>query len=87
MNKQVLFDGKVTLGNQLVDFRIYKNEGRDIVTYYSFDVNPEVKDVTQADYHNGETKRAEDLATLLFRFNEFQQEFTQIDAMRFNVNF
>lgn len=86
MEKKILFEGKVQLAEQLVDFRIYKNVDADIV-YYSFDVNPEVKDITQADYHNGETKRAKDLETLLFRFNLFQKEFTKIIEMRENKSF
>ena len=87
MKRTILFEGKVTLANQLVDFRIYKNEGDSIITHYSFDVNPEVKDVKQADFHNGETKRAEDLEHLLSRFRIFQSEFTQIVDTRENTCF
>ena len=86
MEKQILFEGKVQLANQLVDFRIYKNEDADPI-YYSFDVNPEVRDVSQADYHNGETKRAKDLETLLFRFNMYKNEFTNIVEQRKNECF
>lgn len=86
MKKQILFEGKVLLAGQLVDFRIYKNEDTDI-TYYSYDVNPEVRDATQADYHNGEIKRAKDLETLLSRFNIFKNEFTNIVDQRENESF
>lgn len=86
MEKQILFEGKVLLAGELVDFRIYKNVDEDCV-YYSYDVNPEVKDETQADFHNGEIKRAKDLETLLFRFNMFQNEFTNIVERRENENF
>lgn len=86
MEKKILFEGKVQLAGLLVDFRIYKNEDTDI-TYYSYDVNPEVRDETQADYHNGEIKRAKDLETLLFRFNIFQKEFSNIVAHRENESF
>ena len=86
MEKHILFDGKVQLAGELVDFRIYKNvdEGNE---YYSYDVNPEVRDETQADFHNGETKRAKDLDTLLFRFNIFRKEFTKIVDWHKNENF
>ena len=86
MKKSILFEGKVQLGGQLVDFRIYKNEDEDII-YYSYDVNPEVRDENQMDFHNGETKRAIDLETLLFRFNMFQKEFTKIVEQRDNKSF
>lgn len=86
MEKQILFEGKVQLAGEWVDFRIYKNVDEDCV-YYSYDVNPEVKDETQADFHNGEIKRAKDLETLLFRYNMFQKEFTRIAARRKNENF
>ena len=86
MEKQILFEGKVQLAGQLVDFRIYKNVDADL-TYYSYDVNPEVRDKTQADYHNGEIKRAKDLETLLSRFNMFQKEFSKIVEQRENESF
>lgn len=86
MERRILFEGKVLLAGQLVDFRIYKNEDEDI-TYYSYDVNPEVRDVNQVGYHNGDTKQAEDLEKLLFRFNLFQEEFTKIVEQRENTSF
>lgn len=86
MNRQILFEGKVILANMLVDFRIYKNEDGNS-TCYSYEINPEVKDVNQIGYHRGEIQRAADLATLLFRFNEFKKEFSEIDSMRFNKHF
>ena len=86
MKRTILFEGKVIIAGLLVDFRIYKNEDEGMV-YYSFEINPELKDVNQADYHRGEIQRAKDLETLLFSFKEFQKEFTQIDAVRFNSEF
>ena len=86
MEKQILFEGKVLLAGELVDFRIYKNVDEDCV-YYSYDVNPEVRDETQADFHNGETKRAKDLETLPSRLKIFQNEFTKIIEQRENPSF
>lgn len=86
MEKKILFEGKVQLAEQLVDFCIYKNVDADL-TYYSYDVNPEVRDETQADFHNGEIKRAKDLETLLSRFNMFKSEFTHIVDKRENESF
>ena len=86
MEKQILFEGKVLLAGELVDFRIYKNVDEDCV-YYSYDVNPEVRDETQADFHNGETKRAKDLETLHSKFKIFQNEFTKIIEQRENPSF
>ena len=86
MEKKILFEGKVQLAGQLVDFRIYKNVDANL-TYYSYDVNPEVRDETQADYHNGEIKRAKDLETLLSRFNMFKNEFSKIVDQRINENY
>ena len=87
MNRQILFEGKVTLGDQLVDFRIYKNMEEDIITHYSFEINPEVRDVNQAGFHNGDTQRGEDLEGLLFRFRQFQGEFSKIVETRKNENY
>ena len=86
MEKRILFEGKVQLAEELVDFRIYKNVDEDCV-YYSYDVNPEVRDKTQIGFHKGATKRAHDLEKLLFRFNIFQKEFTNIVERRENENF
>lgn len=86
MEKRILFEGKVLLAEELVDFRIYKNVEEDLI-YYSYDVNPEVRDETQMNFHNGETKRAKDLETLLFRVSMFQKEFTKIVEQRVNMSF
>lgn len=86
MEKHILFEGKVQLADELVDFRIYKNVDDDNI-YYSYDVNPEVRDENQADFHNGEIKRAKDLETLLSRFSMFQNEFTKIIEQRENPSF
>lgn len=84
MKKTIIFEGKVTLAGQLVDFRIYKNEGEDVKTYYSFEINPEVKDARQATFYNGEIQRAEKLEDLLFQFHNFQGMYSEIVDMRFN---
>ena len=88
MNKKVLFEGKVTLGDRVVDFRIYKNEGEDIKTHYSFETNPQVRNEDQLDFHLGETTRAMTLEDLLSRFSDtYQKEFTTIVEERPNHNF
>lgn len=87
MNKKVLFEGKVTLGDRVVDFRIYKNEGVYIKTHYSYDFNPQVRDKEQIDFHVGETMCAETLEHLLSRFKTYQSEFTTIIEERPNSNF
>ena len=82
MNKKVLFEGKVTLGDRVVDFRIYKNEGEDIKTHYSFETNPQVRNEDQLDFHLGETTCA------ISRFSDtYQKEFTTIVEERPNLNF
>ena len=86
--KQVLFEGKITLSDQLVDFRIYKNEGPNIKTYYSFDTNPQVRNIDQADFHVGGTMRDETVEGLLHRFKHtYQKEFTEIVEKRANPDF
>lgn len=87
MNKKVLFEGKVTLGDRVVDFRIYKNEGVDIKTHYSYDFNPQVRDKEQIDFHVGETMCVETLEHSLSRFKTYQSEFTTIIEERPNPNF
>lgn len=87
MNKKILFEGKVTLGDKVVDFRIYKNEGVNVLTHYSYDFNPRVRDKKQIDFHVGETMCAETLEHLLSRFKTYQSEFTTIIEERPNPNF
>lgn len=87
MNKKVLFEGKVTLGDRVVDFRIYKNEGENIKTHYSYDFNPQVRDKEQIGFHVGEIMCAETLEHLLSRFHTYQSEFTTIVEERPNTNF
>lgn len=87
MARIILFEGKVILAGMLVDFRIYRHDDKEVPTYYSFDINPEVRDVNQAYFHNGGTKMAQDLDTLLFRFRNFQGNFTQIVETRVNPEF
>lgn len=88
MKKTIIFEGKVTLADKLVDFRIYKNEEEDILTYYSFETDPEMRDEKQMDFHRGETLSAKTLENLLFRFSTmYQKEFTKIVEARINPNF
>lgn len=87
MKRTILFEAKVTLGDRIVDFRIYKNEGEDIVTHYSYDFNPRVRDKEQMGFHVGETMYAETLEHLLSRFHIYQSEFTTIVEERPNPNF
>lgn len=87
MKKKIIFEGKVTLADRLVDFRIYKNEEEGNSFYY-YEVNPEVRDVKQADFHKGKTLWADNLEDLLFQFrNVFQKEFTEIVETRANENY
>lgn len=87
MKKTIILEGKVTIAEQLVDFRIYKNEGEEIKTYYSFEINPEVKDVSQATFYNGAIQRNENLADLLFQFRQYQGMYSKIVDMRFNKHY
>lgn len=87
MKKTIIFEGKVTLADRLVDFRIYKNEEEGHSFYY-YEVNPEVRDVNQADFHKDKTLWADNLEDLLFQFrNVFQKEFTEIVETRANENY
>lgn len=85
MARIILFEGKVTLGDRLVDFRIYK-DNEDVLPY-SFDVDPEVRDESQTGFHRGETQRADDLERLFSRFKLFKSEFIKIVEERKNENF
>ena len=86
--KTIIFEGKITIGGQLVDVRIYKEcDENGVLMYYSYEINPEVKSADQADFHCGKIQRAEDLETLLFRIKMFQDEIKQVDKMRFNTNY
>ena len=85
MARTILFEGKVTLADKLVDFRIYKDEEESIS--YSYEVNPQVRDASQGGFHVGEIQRADNLERLLFRFNQFQKEFSKIVEARENKNF
>ncbi len=87
MERTIIFEGKVTLADKLVDFRIYKNEEDGNITY-SYEVNPEVRDANQGGFHRGKTLRANNLEDLLFQFrNVFQKEFTEIVETRANENY
>ena len=85
MNRDILFEGKVTLGDRLVDFRIYKNN--EDPSYYSFEVNPEVRDEMQAGFYRGGIQRSDDLEGLLSHLNLFKREFTTIIEERENTDF
>ncbi|ATV30124.1 hypothetical protein [Prevotella intermedia] len=92
MKKTIIFEGKVTLADKLVDFRIYKNEeeeeGKNILIYYSFETNPEMRDKGQMGFHRGQTLRAKTLEDLLFQFSTtYQKQFTKIVEARINPNF
>lgn len=87
MKRTILFEGKVTLADKLVDFRIYKNE-EECDSIYSYEVNPEVRDANQGGFHRGKTLRANNLEDLLFQFRSvFQKEFSNIVETRRNENF
>ncbi len=86
MKKAILFEGKVVIAGQVVDFRIYKIEDGGI-TYYTYEIEPELRDVNQMDFPRGESQMAHDLESLLFRFRIFQEGFRQIVDTRHNVNF
>ncbi len=86
MERTILFEGKVTLADKLVDFRIYKDDEEGSISY-SYDVNPQVRDASQGGFHVGEIQRADNLERLLFRFNQFQKEFSKIVDMRFNRDY
>lgn len=87
--KHVLFEGKVTLANREVDFRIFKEydeEGNFL--YYSYATNPQLRDKGQMSFHDGQTLRAADLETLLYRFkNVYKTEFSKIVEERENPNY
>lgn len=86
--KKILFEGKVTLADKLVDFRIYKNEEEDTIPYYSYETNPQLRNADQLNFHIGETTRARTLEDLLHRFTyTYKTEFTKIVEERINPNF
>lgn len=86
MARTILFEGKVTLADKLVDFRIYKNE-EEGNSFYSYEINPEVRDASQGGFHVGEIQRADNLERLLSRFKQFEKEFSKIVEARENKNF
>ena len=86
MKKTILFEGKVVIAGQVVDFRIYKIEDGGMI-YYTYDIDPELRDESQIDFPNGGSKMAHDLESLLLRFRIFKGGFKQIVATRPNVDF
>lgn len=89
MKKIVIFEGKVTLADRMVDFRIYKHTDNDNGSeYYSYATNPWLRNKDQAGFHFGETLRAETLEELLFRFmSVYRCEFTDIAEEKENSEF
>lgn len=89
MKKIVIFEGKVTLADRLVDFRIYKHTDKENgIEYYSYATNPWLRNKDQADFHFGETLRASTLEELLFRFmSVYRSEFTDIAEEKENTDF
>lgn len=89
MERNIIFEGKVTIANRLVDFRIYEHkDGKGNLKYYSYATNPWLRDASQLDFHFGEILRGETLERLLFRFrSEYLKEFTQIAEEKENTNF
>lgn len=87
--KQIIYEGKVVIAGHLVDFRIFKEfDEKGEFMGYSYATNPQLKDKDQADFHDGETLRAMDLETLLFRFmHSYLPEFKEIIAERENPNY
>lgn len=89
MKKIVIFEGKVTLADRLVDFRIYKHTDKENgIEYYSYATNPWLRNKDQADFHFGETLRASTLEELLYRFmSVYSREFTDIAEEKENNDF
>lgn len=87
--KHIIFEGKVVLAGRTVDFRIFEEFDEDgEFMYYSYAINPQLRDKSQAEFHNGETLKAKDLKTLLSRFmGTYRSEFTEIVEERTNPNF
>lgn len=86
--KEILFEGKVTLADKLVDFRIYKNQEEGTIPYYSYETNPQLRNADQLDFHTGQTTRAKTLEDLLHQFTyTYKTEFTNIVKERINPNF
>lgn len=87
--KQILFEGKVTLADRLVDFRIFKEfdeEGNFL--YYSYATNPQLRDKNQMDFHSGQTLRDPNLEELLFKFEHcYKREFSEIVEERENPDY
>ena len=86
MKKNILFEGKVIIAGQMVDFRIYKIEDGGMI-YYTYEIEPELRDVNQVDFPRGESQMAHDLESLFCRFRIFQGQFKQIVETRPNVNY
>lgn len=88
MKKNVIFEGKVFLGDQEVDFRIYKVDGdKNMPTHFEYGFNPQVKDEHQVCFHLGESLRDKDLENLLYKFKNYKNEFTHVVEKQINPNF
>ena len=86
MEKQLLFEGKTTMGGLDVDIKIYKVIDNDM-NYYEWDYNPHLVDESQIDVHIGQINRGEDLETLLYRINSYKKEIMKIKTVKQNPNF
>ena len=86
MEKQLLFEGKTTMGGLDVDIKIYKVIDNDM-NYYEWDYNPHLVDESQIDVHIGQINRGEDLETLLYRINSYKKEIRKIKTVKQNPNF
>lgn len=82
-----IFDGKTTICEKEVDFRIWRIDDEVGTKYFQYEINPEIRDENQLDFHRGETQRGGDLDTLLFRLGIFKDEFHKIVETRENPYF
>lgn len=89
MERIVIFEGKVTLADRLVDFRIYKHSDKENgMEYYSYATNPWLRNRDQGVFHLGETLRSDTLSGLLYRFmSVYRKEFTDIEEEKENTDF
>ncbi len=74
MEKQLIFEGSVTICEELVAFKIWKNTGKNVHTHYEWDINPYLVDESQIGPHRGEINIADNLELLFLRFNKYKDE-------------
>ena len=88
MARVVLFEGKTTMGGLDVDIKIYReNEEDGTLSYYTWDYNPHLVDVDQADVHIGEINMGHDLEEILFRIEMYKKEIRKIKEVKPNPFF